>query len=811
MDALVYLDLATKQMSDSLGGNRFTIPTHTFGEDITIGIRFAQRDDGIQREVSKTVQELRATIGKVDARPTSGEWGITVDPNGTDIDVTGLAFDVTAATLETDLTSASLGLGTVTVEDKNDSFLITFSSEDTVSTVNPVEIEPNADNSLFPVSFIRHRTFTYNGMWVHEIRLIQAPVASTDQSSRKLPPQPSITTLQDGSTVDGVVVNEIQELYLPPTFRGLYQIQRGSAKTRLFSIADGAAEVEEALNADGLADEGGVFSVENVENDKAQITFGGDMEGTGHDEMSVVVYSAPEGDLTFNLTLDTIELAALLREFEEVTLPFEIEADIEDDDDDTIVYTRSLYFDEITIRRELHWEELSTAANIDWLRPPLNEVYGGFDYSAVSNGQLHYSDSYGDGTTSPFNVDHNLNADDVTVLVKKISTGELLVLGTDFSVDITNSNTLQVTPITTPASNDWRVTILALEQTSSFDPHTHAISDITGLQTILDDYGTRVAALEALAPSDLRLSLATTTGAYLRESTIPNFSEVFPANTRAGKTRLELGSRFSTFDPEILGRGQGRLYGALHKASTTSLDTIDVQVDGVATLPVASDSYIDTVYENDTGDVVTIPGGGGHPSDSLAANEFVSCDGDYWYKVVQYGSASETSYYPVNFERTIFTQGISGEDLISNRKMEVVFDFEVGLVDLPESSMVAYLVVETGTWTGDSTPATTGGNLQNITWAAAPAHSERLLITDMADRYQVGYRVVRDGSTLTGSALTFGTWKAATEPSTTDFAVRARLIRWDTENAADTPRGRVFLSGPSFEDSAQTSGKLIIS
>lgn len=431
-----------------------------------------------------------------------------------------------------------------------------------------------------------------------------------------------------------------------------------------------------------------------------------------------------------------------------------------------------------------------------------------FQLSATPNGSAVNITSSGSGTHSFLVADGTTDA--VFVEVWEKAGGLSRLSPEDYTVVRTSANLVTVSGFaSTPTSNQYEVIVMTAGRPATYQAHTHTIAEVTGLQTALDTIGDRLSALELLAPVDYRRPAAST-GTYLRETNIRNFGEVYPVSTRTGAFRLPVGSLLSEFDADTLGRGTGRLFGALHKSSTTSLDTIDVTEGGVKILPTPSASFLNTVYINDVAQVVTVPGGGGHPSMSLAVGEFVACDGDYWYKVVQYGSGSSTTYYPVSFERTLFYQGISGEDLISGREMEALLDLEIGLLEGAESGMVYYLAWETGTWPSDTTPSTTGGNLQNIIWAAAAAYEDRILLTTMPDRYSLGFRVTRDGNTLTATAKNYGVWKAATAPSATSFALRLRLIRADTENAASTPSGRIFLSGPSFDGGGEGVGKVRI-
>lgn len=776
MESLVYLDLATKQMTESLGGSRFNIPTLTFGEEMTMGIRFAKKTDGVAVEESRVVDELRATIGRVDERPESGTWGITFNPGGTD--VTGLSHDIGINDFITALTNASLGLGAVDGEEKSGSLVVKFQDEDTASTPTPVSISVQS-NDLFPVSFVRHRTFTLNDHWYHEFRLIQAPVASTSQSSRKNPPSPTIAAVRDGGTDADVTWNEIQELFVPPGFRGLYQIKRGSARTGLLDITDGISEVSNELNTAGLADANSEFIVTLPKTNYAHIEFAGDMGGTNQDLMEVEVFSAPEGDLTFTLDLDTVELTALLRKEEAITLPFEIEADIEDVNDSNTIYTRTLYSGEVTIQREVHWAELATAASIDWLRPPLPERYGGFDYSQVSNGQLHYTETAGDGIADPIVIDHNLDVNATDVIIKEISSGDLLVMGTDFDVNVTNTNSLTIFPAATVALNNWRVTVLGLEETSYFDPHTHPISDITNLQTTLDGLGTRITDLETLSGANaVKATFDSSASTVAAEWRLPTVFEVYPS--RAEITDVD---RLIDIDPAELERPKG-LLPAIHDATTENLPS---------PLPTPAAEYEGRVFV--ATETVRLTGGKGIRSQEIVAGEYAACDGNLWYQVKNYGDGETVSFYPVPFERELFRLHVNERQFRVGKRFDLRFAIEAAVLNATSNAQWS-LVIEQGSKTAKATPAGVGVNVDAISWDADPLFQQDIVVTPVSTVHRFGLWVDRESGSIDATALAYGASEAANGTITdANFAIRARLVRFDTEDSVSDPEGFVALKG----------------
>lgn len=876
MEALLYLDLAKKTASTTVGGSRFSFPTLSYGEDVTIGVRFQERIGSTATETNRTIQEIRASIGRVDARPESGQWGFEIVSESEDI-VSDLEHNVSAADLATAINALSsaemTALGTATVTEDAGSWLITFENETVADNETPVAFIARETNSLLPISFLRHRTSQSDGKWVHELRLIQAPVASTDQSKKVLPPPPSISVVQEGGSNGEASWNEIQALFLPPDFRGVYQIRRGFQRSTMLDITDGPNEIQEAI--ENLADDNGEFIVTNPTTNTAHIEFSGEMGGEGQDPLEIEVFSAPEGDTTFTLDLGTAELAAVLRDVESVVLPIEIEADIEDENDDQITYTRKIYVGEVTLRRELHWEELSTSAVINWLRPPLPDRYIPYDYSQVANGQLHYAISAGDGTSAPIVVDHNLDLENLSVIVREnIAGGALLVNGTDYTVTLTNSNSLTVTPSGSVASNAWRITVLGLEMTSFFDPHTHSIAEITNLQEILDDLGERLTKIEDRT-GNKPISTKITTGAISASwDLIPKF-EVFPSRIDIQGSQDE---RLYLLDESQLGRARG-LLPAIHDAVIEELTSKP---------PRASEEYAGRVFQYTGASRIIVAGGYGHSSAKVKTGDFLGCDGRIWYPVTRYGDhaspiafttdyatsdttitapenelsnltrvrvsstdalpsplqpdtdyyvnnradgavelsetsggssivltddgtgthsltkAEETTYYPKGFERDLFVIHVNENQLRLNTSFEVRFALEMAVLKT-NTNATWTVVIEVGEKLSEESPSKTGKNISSIQWRGTPLLEQEVVLTSLSTIHRMGLQIDRrllsDVDTLSTTALLYGGSEGGVvPPKSANFALRARLIRFDTEDGESDPRGYAAIKGFRIED-----------
>ncbi|MCB1091270.1 MAG: hypothetical protein KDL87_07060, partial [Verrucomicrobiae bacterium] len=81
MQTLLYANLTSRKLSDSLGGPDFDWPELIEGDTVQIGLRFAQTLGDQDLEIERHVRLVRASLGRLDTRPGSGQWAIQI---GTD-------------------------------------------------------------------------------------------------------------------------------------------------------------------------------------------------------------------------------------------------------------------------------------------------------------------------------------------------------------------------------------------------------------------------------------------------------------------------------------------------------------------------------------------------------------------------------------------------------------------------------------------------------------------------------------------------------------------------------------------------------
>ena len=756
MQALAFVDLTNLTLKTSAGSGEFTLPTLVQGDEVRIGLRFSEQIEGTSTEVTRTVNSLRASIGLVDARPTGGTFQLHVDgdPVGSP-----LAFDATAAQVQAALDAAYTS--SVTVTAKDGSWLVD------VADATEAQLEITGTSvSLEPTAHVRVRSYLVGSKTRHEIRLIRSPLASTSIFTDILPAMPSITRIQEGGADNTTTWPEIQALKVNPFFRGSYQLRRGYKKSGELSIEDGADEIQAAIAK--LADEDGSFTVTNPNNNTAHITFGGSMEGFAQELIEVEVFSAPPGDPTFVLNLNTAELADALRAVDNITTAvLEVEMTIEDENDPDTLYTITPIRVPVRIIRELNWEGLETAANIDWLRPPHGRTYIPFTEDQIITGSQHYVAPIGDGTNTEYTLTHNLGTRDLHVTLRK-NDGESAIVDRQFSLDgedlyvsyavtLNSEDDLTIKFKTPPTANQYVATITTAGPISAFQAHNHTIEQIEGLSLLLDDIGSRVETLEQVV-----IAAGPGQNDQKGEGTKMQIEEIditIPAGSSLPNGRLPL-------------------LGAVHDA-TVSPDAP----------PFAVETFAGQVKKLST--PWLIPSARNRKAWPVASNGYIASNGSVMYEVRKNGN----SYFPVEYEHDIFLLWIAAEMLTAKRSLSLSVKPSLQLLGNTRAQYM--LEVAFGTLQS-SQGSNYGPNFASLQWAT-PIISQRLILSSTIVEHSFGLSVSSDASSvLSATSTLYGRSQNATPPSNSAFAIRARLLNFDTEDREGT-RGAISLKMEAAE------------
>ena len=764
MQATVYANLTTRRLTTTLGGSAVSFPAFVQGDNVRIGLRFAESLEGSPIEVQRIVTHIRASIGFVDARPTTGFFVLRVDGN-----LTGpISYDATAGTVQTAL--AAIGLDDAVVGKQDGSWIISTGLQEIALSGYSVG---GLLSELRPVSFVRVRSTQVAGQYRHEVRLVQAPLASTASFDLIVPPAPTVSEVQAGGASATTLWPEIQALKIQPTFKGTYQLRRGFKKTRELSVDDGPDEIQDALSV--LADDEGSFSVSNPATNIAHITFNGSMAGIDQDLIEVAVFSAPPGDPTIILDLNTAEIAAALRGAAELKPELEIEVAIQDENDPTKTYTLTPFRAPISLIRELNWEGLETAANIDWLRPPYGRTYVPFTSDQIITGSQHYVAPIGDGVNSDFTISHNLGTRDLHVTVRQNGGNRAIV--EPLAVTLDGEDDLSITFAEPPAVNGYVAIISTAGPVSAFQTHGHTIAQIEGLQLILDDLGGRVEDLESFIPTSLP-GVSGTEQTVIAAWELPELFEVFP-------TRQKIEAKDV---PSIKPADLPRVGGLLPAVYVDPLVFTTANV--LPTFPVTGVIY---QYINTTSPLV-IPGYLGRRSTKLSAPGFFAWDGRGFYQVEQV-IAGEKVFYPSDFSRELFRIHVNGKQLRIGKQLSLDFSFVAAVFN---SNNLVHWGVAIDIGLPSSNPANPS-NIADVTFLP-PSLDHSFMLTSIPSSHGFGLRMIRKlveaVDTCVVDRVIYGATEATpTTMTTANFIVRGRLVRFDTDDRQTDPRGIVAFNG----------------
>jgi hypothetical protein len=764
MQATVYANLTTRRLTTTLGGSAISFPAFVQGDKVRIGLRFAESLEGSPIEVQKIVTHIRASIGFVDARPTTGFFVLRVDGQNT----ASIPHDATAGAVQTAL--AAIGLDDAVVSKQDGSWIISTGAQEIALSGYSAG---GLLSELRPVSFVRVRSIQVAGQYRHEVRLVQAPLASTASFDLIVPPAPTVSEVQAGGASATTLWPEIQALKIQPTFKGTYQLRRGFKKTRELSVDDGPDEIQDALTV--LADDGGSFSVSNPATNIAHITFNGSMAGIDQELIEVAVFSAPPGDPTIILDLNTAEIAAALRGAAELKPELEIEVAIQDENDPAKTYTLTPFRAPITLIRELNWEGLETAANIDWLRPPYGRTYVPFTADQIITGSQHYVAPIGDGVNSDFTISHNLGTRDLHVTIRQNGGNRAIVEPLDVTLD--GEDDLSITFAEPPAVNGYVAIISTAGPVSAFQTHGHTIAQIEGLQLILDDLGGRVEDLETFIPTSLP-SVSNTQQTVIAAWELPELFEVFP-------TRQKIEAKDV---PSIKPAELPRVGGLLPAVYVDPLVFTTANV--LPTSPVTGVIY---QYTNTTAPLV-IPGYLGRRSTKLSAPGFFAWDGRGFYQVEQV-IAGEKVFYPSDFSRELFRIHVNGKQLRIGKQLSLDFSFVAAVFN---SNTLVHWGVAIDIGLPSSNPANPS-NIADVTFLP-PSLDHSFMLTSIPSSHGFGLRIVRKlveaVDTCVVDRVIYGATEATpTTMTTANFIVRGRLVRFDTDDRQTDPRGLVAFNG----------------
>lgn len=184
---------------------------------------------------------------------------------------------------------------------------------------------------------------------------------------------------------------------------------------------------------------------------------------------------------------------------------------------------------------------------------------------------------------------------------------------------------------------------------------------------------------------------------------------------------------------------------------------------------------------------------GGIPSETVHAGDIIASDGRMWYHVTRSDSPGSNSFYANPMELEIFRLAINEGMLAVNTTFTLTFELTLQL--FKATCAIQYLiVVELGNLVSTTVPAITGPNLFQVDWIKTPFLQQRIIITDSAIVHKMGAQVIRTKNDVLKTNKKIYGYVAAGDiiPGTPAFAIRCRLIEFDTEDNSREESGLIY-------------------
>ena len=777
MATLLYGNISQKTASYTIEPGSITLPTIVQGDTFTVAVRLTETSDNTTTVTAPSIYSARLSYGPVDVAPTAGTFKVRVNA----VTSSAITLGSTAASVAAILNTISAATGWSVTEDQGSYIVGRTANWTTTSGITIVQ------NELVPDSFVRVTSYSANNTFYQELRPMQSPLAYTSAFGLIVPPAPTITRVVTGYKNEerGVSVNEVQRLYIPPSFDAAYQIYRDTSRTALLNKDDGAAEIQDALNkACVTVGAGETFLVTNPQNYTADIEFAGAMSGATQSLLTVSVPISPQGDVTFDLDLNTQGMLAALRGDFEVTHPLTCEIGINYGTTATpnVQYV-TVFQQNLTVQADGAWTGLAAAQRINWLNPPQPVNYIPFTTDQVITGIQSYTAVV--TGAGPWTIAHNLGTEAIHVTVRQNISNGYILSNTDiadlghYRIQTSTSQSIIVTDnqgYGAGATTGWAVMISSAGPTSVFQAHTHTIAQVVSLQDFLNTLSDRVEVIEDILPAVGAVGLSTTTVPY-----------VIPVQEKSEV--LFTGATFT------VDSGIGTISSSI--AAPYLLRALSVTVGTAPSSAVITATTVNIVSAYTSGLDIEIPRIGIMPGRKLPSGiAYVGAEATRGlvYEVSPY-QANKT-YYPAPYERTIFEVAVNDKMFRANQTLSLNFDIAAQTKNAT-AAVQWWVIVDVGEATTASTPVTQSSNITGITYNSYPILAQPIVVVSQLQRHQFGVQVIATATTnsvvMSANQIAYGLASSAVSapPSGRNFVLRGRLANFDVADNFSDPRGFV--------------------
>jgi len=514
------------------------------------------------------------------------------------------------------------------------------------------------------------------------------------------------------------------------------------------------------------------------------------MSGATHDLLTVSVPVSPQGDPTFELDLNTQGMLAALRGDFEITHPLTCEIGINYGTAVTpnVQYV-TVFQQDLTTQADGAWTGLEAAQRINWLNPPQPVNYIPFTTSQVITGIQSFTAVV--TGTGPWTIAHNLGTEAIHLSVREnYSTGYLLANTVSYSVQTSTSQSVIVTnkgsATTTPG---WAVMISSAGPTSAFLAHTHTIAQVVSLQDQLNSLGNRLANVEDILPATGISSSSSVTQPF--EIPVSARQAVMFSNGlglwAATDSILQISSVPSVQAPQLL-------------------EALSVTVGTAASVALPTVTTVDIVRAYTSGLNILVPRIGLIPGSRLPTGvAYIGAESTRGlvYQLDNYSSGR--TYYPKAYEASLFEIPFNDKMFRAGTKAKVQFNLHVQS-KAANATAQWYCLVDVGTVTTTTAPATQTDNISDIVYNSYPILSQPLLVTSEAMKHGLGVEVLATSATqMDANYFSYGIWASATtgKPSSRNFILRGRLANFDVIDTQGDARGWVGYAVRPYGDADQ--------
>jgi len=780
MDLKLGIDIQNKALL-SPDGTPLTLPPLMQGDDISITLQGMERlQNGDYLRVPIDFSRIKIGIGLLDAPPLDGTFKLTVDG----VSTPALAYNASKELIATKLNElssvSSRGGIRVLEQGAANVHLLAWTN---ASVTTPITV---TEKKLFPHCFSRVITWPQEVGTIFIVKLFQAPLAFTDAFSLPSAPPVTVVAVRSGTGTR----NEIQRLNIPRDAQGEFSLTWNGLTTVIIPVAEATAvSIAAALN-DLYADSVIRFKVTQPGTAYYYVEFMGPLAAAPQSLLSAAMESqqqltTPVG----NLDLKGAGMEYALSGKASALMRLEIEVTTAAGSIGTPIQR------EVTILNDMLDSTMSLVPDPVWLEEQRsNPVVVEYNWEEPPTflGTIGYANNAGDGVVVDWQFVHNMGTRDVHITLRDNVTG-VRVPDNEYEAQILDPNTVKILFPEAPPANRYAVLITAADVGEHFRSHHHAISDIDGLQAILN-------ALTATGnPLDLwptipveklpAIPFAKMEG-QMPANLLPPTVPLLDANGHLPITNLnpsvprlaDDGSLvIATYNAQGIQTGWREI---ITRTGTLS-PTLYGDLSTVPAFTAAVQAVMAGLGATNPGNALTIPLR--QISEVIGyRNTLPNSDGQLGIKAADLPPPRLLSP-ATKFDRELWRVAVNDRMLAVGRSLTI--DWGVALQLLRANSAASYLcVLELGTYAQVGSPS----NLA-ITWRTdVPVSSQLIVLTSERTVHNFGVVISRSATGLTLRESYYGRENEdnASAPANANFAIRCRLLNLQTEGNPN-PRGWV--------------------